>query len=157
MINGIPADIRWLIEAKVRLAGEFPDPFSSYMPGFGKSTFAKKRRAKRLGSECSHCVRLACKNPRCKALGMVSVNREDKIKFVKDSMKRKLHLVYGGGDRGLSKLVSEAAFVRGSQVLGIIPKALKPLGWLPDSPTGEELVVSGIEDNVSFRLERGNS
>ncbi|KAK9181343.1 hypothetical protein WN944_024480 [Citrus x changshan-huyou] len=30
---------------------------------------------------------------------------------------RKLHLVYGGGDRGLSKLVSEATFVRGSQVL----------------------------------------
>ncbi|KAK9229843.1 hypothetical protein WN944_022809 [Citrus x changshan-huyou] len=29
---------------------------------------------------------------------------------------RKLHLVYGGGNRGLSKLVSEAAFVRGSQV-----------------------------------------
>ncbi|KAK9177303.1 hypothetical protein WN944_029324 [Citrus x changshan-huyou] len=56
--------------------------------------------------------------------------------------KRKLHLVYGGGDRGLSKLVSEAAFVRGSQVLGIIPKALKPLRCLPDSPTREELVVS---------------
>ncbi|KAK9195352.1 hypothetical protein WN943_003473 [Citrus x changshan-huyou] len=55
---------------------------------------------------------------------------------------RKLHLVYGGGSRGLSKLVSEAAFVRGSQVLGIIPKALKPLGCLPDPPTGEELVVS---------------
>jgi len=88
MINGIPADIRWLIEAKVRLAGEFSDPFISYMPGFGKSTFAKKRRAKRLGSECSHCVRLACKNPRCKALGMVFVNREDKIKFVKDGMSK---------------------------------------------------------------------
>ena len=34
---------------------------------------------------------------------------------------RKLHLVYGGGNRGLSKLVSETAYVRGSQVLGIIP------------------------------------
>ncbi|KAH9680232.1 cytokinin riboside 5'-monophosphate phosphoribohydrolase [Citrus sinensis] len=56
---------------------------------------------------------------------------------------RKLHLVYGGGDPGLSKLVSEAAFIRGSQVLGIIPKALKPLGCLPDPPTGEKLVVSG--------------
>ena len=60
---------------------------------------------------------------------------------------RKLHLVYGGGDRGLSKLVSEATFVRGSQVLGIIPKALKPLGCLPDPPTGEELVVSGMQEN----------
>ena len=33
---------------------------------------------------------------------------------------RKLHLVYGGGDRGLSKLVSEAVFIRGNQVLCII-------------------------------------
>ncbi|KAK9221859.1 hypothetical protein WN944_010289 [Citrus x changshan-huyou] len=55
---------------------------------------------------------------------------------------RKLHLVYGGGNRGLSKLVSEAAFFRGSQVLGIIPRALKTLGSLSDSPTGEVLVVS---------------
>ncbi|KAK9174635.1 hypothetical protein WN944_029672 [Citrus x changshan-huyou] len=55
---------------------------------------------------------------------------------------RKLHLMYGGGNRGLLKLVSEAAFIRGSQVLGIIPRALKPLGSLTDSPTGEELVVS---------------
>ncbi|KAK9190714.1 hypothetical protein WN943_019324 [Citrus x changshan-huyou] len=36
----------------------------------------------------------------------------------------------------------EAAFVRGSQVLGIIPRALKPLGSSSDSSTGEELVVS---------------
>ena len=47
----------------------------------------------------------------------------------------KLHLVYGGGNRGLSKLISEAAFVKGSQVLGIIPRALKPLGSLSDSLT----------------------
>ena len=58
--------------------------------------------------------------------------------------KRKLHLVYGGSDRGLSNLVFEVAFVQGSQVLGIIPKVLKPLGCLPDSPTGEELVVSSM-------------
>ncbi|KAK9174754.1 hypothetical protein WN944_026758 [Citrus x changshan-huyou] len=37
----------------------------------------------------------------------------------------------------------EAAFVRGSHVLGIIPRALKPLGNLSDSLTGEELVISG--------------
>ena len=45
MIKGIPADICWLIEAKVRLAGEFSNPFVSYMPGFGKSTFAKKKKS----------------------------------------------------------------------------------------------------------------
>ncbi|KAK9214095.1 hypothetical protein WN944_006083 [Citrus x changshan-huyou] len=57
-------------------------------------------------------------------------------------VERKLHLVYGGGNLGLSKLVSEVAFVRGSQMLGFIPRALKPLGNLSDSPTGGELVVS---------------
>ena len=36
-------------------------------------------------------------------------------------VERKLHLVYGGGDRGLSKLVLEVVFIRGNQVLGIIP------------------------------------
>ena len=65
---------------------------------------------------------------------------------------RKLYLVYGGGNRGLSKLVSEAAFVRGSQVLGIIPKALKPLGSLSDSPTGEELVISGMQKRITEML-----
>ncbi|KAK9229837.1 hypothetical protein WN944_022803 [Citrus x changshan-huyou] len=71
---------------------------------------------------------------------------------------RKLHLVYGGGNRGLSKLVSEAAFVRGSQVLGIIPRALKPLGSLSDSSTGEELVVSGkiLESEIFTREEFSN-
>ncbi|KAK9226125.1 hypothetical protein WN943_011172 [Citrus x changshan-huyou] len=40
-------------------------------------------------------------------------------------------------------MVSETAFIRGSQVLGIIPRVLKPLGSSSDSSTGEELVVSG--------------
>ncbi|KAH9668894.1 BED-type domain-containing protein [Citrus sinensis] len=62
---------------------------------------------------------------------------------------RKLHLVYGGGNRGLSKMVSEAAFIRGSQVLGIIPRALKPLGSSSDSSTGEELVVSGMQERIT--------
>ena len=50
---------------------------------------------------------------------------------------RKLHLVYGGGDRGLSKLVSKAAYIKRSQVLSIILRALKPLSYLSDSPTGK--------------------
>ena len=62
---------------------------------------------------------------------------------------RKLHLVYGGGDRGLSKLVSEVAYVRGSQVLGIIPRTLKHLGCLSDSPTREELAVSGMKERIT--------
>lgn len=60
-------------------------------------------------------------------------------------------------DRGLSKLVSEAAFVRRSQVLGIIPKALKPLGCLPDSPTREELVVSCMQERISEMLNHADA
>ena len=88
MINGILADIRWLFEAKVRLAGEFSDPFVSYMSSFGESTFAKKKRDKRLGSECPHCVRLACIKQHSKTLGIIFVNWEDKIEFVKDGMSK---------------------------------------------------------------------
>ncbi|KAK9225687.1 hypothetical protein WN943_010731 [Citrus x changshan-huyou] len=70
---------------------------------------------------------------------------------------RKLHLMYGGGNRGLSKLVSEAAFFRGSQVLGIIPRALKPLGSFSDSPIGEELVVSGMQERIIEILNHANA
>ncbi|KAK9190684.1 hypothetical protein WN943_019293 [Citrus x changshan-huyou] len=70
---------------------------------------------------------------------------------------RKLHLVYGGGNQGLSKLVSEAAFVRGSQVLGIIPRALKPLGSLSDSPTREELVVSSMQERITAMLNHADT
>jgi len=48
MNHGIPEDIRWLIEAKVRLSSESSNTFISYMSRTGKSNFAKKRRAKRL-------------------------------------------------------------------------------------------------------------
>ena len=71
--------------------------------------------------------------------------------------KRKLHFIYGGGDRGLSKLVSEATFIRGSQVLGIIPKTLKPLGCLPDPPTREELVVSCMQERISEMLNHADA
>ncbi|KAK9230108.1 hypothetical protein WN944_023075 [Citrus x changshan-huyou] len=70
---------------------------------------------------------------------------------------RKLHLVYGGGERGLSKLVSEAVFVQRSQVLCIIPKALKPLGCLPDSPAGEELVILGMQERISEMLNHADA
>ena len=62
---------------------------------------------------------------------------------------RKLHLVYGEGDQGLSKLVSEAVFIRGSQVVGIIPKALKPLRYLFGPSIKKELVVSSMQERIS--------
>ena len=82
MDHGIPEDIRWLIEAKFRLSSESSNSFISHMPGTGTSTFAKKRRAKRL-KVCHRCARWTC-NMTCRSLGMVSVNREDKIQFIKD-------------------------------------------------------------------------
>ena len=86
MNHGIPEDIRWLIEANVRLSGESSNSFISYMPGTSKSTFAKKRRAKRL-KVCQRCAKWTC-NAKCRSLGMVSINREDKIQFIKDGLSK---------------------------------------------------------------------
>jgi hypothetical protein len=77
MNHGIPKDIHWLIEAKVRFSSESSNSFISYMLGTGKSTFAKKRHAKRL-KVCHRCARWTC-NAKCRSLGMASVNCEDKI------------------------------------------------------------------------------
>ena len=88
MINGIPTNIRWLIEVKVRFACEFSYPFISYMPSFGKSTFTKKMRVKRLGSKCHNYVRLSSKREICKSLKIVSDNREDKINFFKNGLSK---------------------------------------------------------------------
>jgi glycosylphosphatidylinositol transamidase (GPIT) subunit GPI8 len=42
MNHGIPEDIHWLIEAKVRLSGESSNFFISYMLGTGKKHFCKE-------------------------------------------------------------------------------------------------------------------
>jgi len=86
MNHGIPKDIRWMIEAKVRLSSEFSNLFISYMSETGKSTFAKKRHAKRL-KVCHRCARWTC-NTQCRSSGMISINREDKIQFIKDDLSR---------------------------------------------------------------------
>ena len=86
MNHGISEDIRWLIESKVRLSGESFNSFISYMPGTSKSTFAKKRRVKRL-KVCHWCARWTC-NAQCRSLGMVSVNHEDRIQFIKDGLSK---------------------------------------------------------------------
>ncbi|KAL9343331.1 hypothetical protein Peur_063762 [Populus x canadensis] len=53
-------------------------------------------------------------------------------------VERKIHLVYGGGSLGLMGGVSIAIFLGGSQVLGVIPKALAK-GDIIGKTTGEEL------------------
>lgn len=77
---------------------------------------------------------------------------EAAIDLGRSIVERKLHLVYGEGNRGLSKMVSEAAFVIGSQVLGIIPRVLKPLDSSFDLSTGEKLVVSGMQERITEML-----
>ena len=86
MNHGILEDIRWLIEAKVWLSGESSNYFISYMLGTGKNTFVKKRRAKWL-KVCHKCARWTC-NAKCHYLGIVSVNRKDKIQFIKDGLSK---------------------------------------------------------------------
>ena len=54
-------------------------------------------------------------------------------------------------------MVSEAAFVRGSQVLGIISRALKLLGSLFDSSTREELVVSSMQERITEMLNHADA
>ena len=90
MINEISTNICWLIEENIQQPGEVSNPFVSYVSGFGKNIFVKKRTAKWFCFKCPNCVRLAFNKPRCKTLRMVSVNREDKIKFVKDGMSKEL-------------------------------------------------------------------
>ena len=56
------------------------------IPRIGKSTFAKKHRAKRL-KVCHRCAKWTC-NATCHSLRMVSVNRENKIQFIKDDLSK---------------------------------------------------------------------
>ena len=84
---GVPENVRWIIEAKVRLLGELSDLSVKHMPGMGRSSYAKKRRADRM-KVCKNCGRWTCSKQRCRSKGMVSVNREDKIKFIKDGLSK---------------------------------------------------------------------
>ena len=86
MIKDIPTDIRWIIEARVRLAGESSDSFISYMSGLRKNIYAKKKRVKKMGV-CYKYARMIC-NTRCRSSEMMSDNREDKIKFIRDCMSK---------------------------------------------------------------------
>jgi len=54
MNHGIPEDVRWLIEAKVRLSGESSNSFISYMLGTGKQ-FCKETSCKMIESLSQMC------------------------------------------------------------------------------------------------------
>ena len=61
---------------------------------------------------------------------------------------RKIHLVYGGGSLELTGGVSITVFLGGSQVLGVIPKALAK-GDIIGKTIGEELHVPTMSDRLN--------
>jgi uncharacterized protein (TIGR00730 family) len=62
---------------------------------------------------------------------------------------RKIHLVYGRGSLGLMGGVSIAAFLGGSQVLGVVPNALAKRDII-GKIIGEELQVSIMSDRINI-------
>ncbi|KAK0574019.1 hypothetical protein LWI29_017057 [Acer saccharum] len=58
---------------------------------------------------------------------------------------KRMHLVYGGGNLGLMGCVSKVAHEGGSQVLGIIPKALATCDIIGDT-FGEVKIVSSMHE-----------
>ena len=95
MRNNIPADIHWLIEAKVRLAGELPPKFIAHMPGCGTHKLFLRSISMP-----------ATPNKQFKNICVLSGFNYGKHKeFVETTIdlgrsiaERKLHLVYGGGN-----------------------------------------------------------
>ncbi|KAK9214485.1 hypothetical protein WN944_006477 [Citrus x changshan-huyou] len=160
MRNNIHADIRWLIEAKGRYKRPclpvykktgweaYPRPIEGVQAVSGRKTRGRSTPYRQFKNICV----LSGFN-----YGKHKEFVEAAIDLGQSIAERKLHSVYRGGNRGLSKLVLEAAFIRGSQVLGIIPRALKPLGSLTDSPTGEELVVSGMQERIIEMLNHADA
>ena len=65
---------------------------------------------------------------------------------------KRMHLVYGGGNLGLMGCVSKAAHEGGSQVLGIIPKALATCDIIGDT-VGEVKIVSSMHERKAEMLD----
>jgi len=69
---------------------------------------------------------------------------------------RKINLVYGGGSLELMGGVSIAVFLGGSQVLGVVPKALAQ-GDIIGKTIGEELQVSIISDRMNAMFNHADA
>ncbi|TXG60829.1 hypothetical protein EZV62_012192 [Acer yangbiense] len=217
MHKGIPVELRWLIEAKVRLVGEFSYSFIAYMPGLGmvsvnredKIQFIKDGLSKELLDNTFLTLKthpsgyvhmaifdlwtqfrkehvqysvgnLTLKDPVCQFIRkldgkpildpykafklLLDVKPEEDVShnhnyfFSKDVefeeatknlgkvlAEKRMHLVYGGGNLRLMGCVSKATHKGGSQVLGIIPKALASCGIIGDI-IGEVKIVSSIHE-----------
>ena len=64
--------------------------------------------------------------------------------------------MYRGGSLGLMGCVSIATFLGGSQVLGVIPKALAK-GHIIGKIIGEELQVSTISDRMNAMFDHADA
>ena len=100
-----------------------------------------------MAGSLSHHIRNICvfggSNPRKEKEFLESANHLGQV-----LAERKIHLVYGGGNLGLMGGVSIAAFLGGSQVLGVIPKALAK-GDIIGKTIGEELQVPTMSDRLN--------
>lgn len=70
--------------------------------------------------------------------------------------RRKIHLVYGGGNRGLMGCVSTAAHVGGCQVLGIIPTALATSN-IVGKTIGEEFRVASMHERMARMMSNADA
>jgi len=71
-------------------------------------------------------------------------------------VERKIHLVYGGGNLGLMGSVSTTVFLGGSQVLGVIPKALAKVDLIGKT-VGAELQVSTMSKRMDTMFAHANA
>jgi len=69
---------------------------------------------------------------------------------------RKIHLVYGGGSPGLMRGVSIAVFLGGSQVLGVVLKALAK-GDIIGKTIREELQVSIMSERLNTMFKHADA
>jgi uncharacterized protein (TIGR00730 family) len=69
---------------------------------------------------------------------------------------RKIHLVYEGGNLRLIGSVSTAAFLGGSQVLSVIPKALAKVDLIGKT-IGEELQVSTMSKRMDTMFDQAGA
>ncbi|KAM5566074.1 hypothetical protein ABKV19_019853 [Rosa sericea] len=71
-------------------------------------------------------------------------------------VKRKIDLVYGGGNVGLMGLVSQTVFDGGCHVLGVIPKALMPRE-ISGETVGEVRIVRDMHERKASMAEESDA
>jgi len=103
----------------------------------------------------SHHIRNICvfdgSNPGKEKKFLESINHLGQV-----LAERKIHFVYGGGSFGLMGGVLITAFFGGSQVLGVVPKALAK-GDIIGKTIGEELQVYIMSDRMNTMFNHADA